>query len=63
MCEICRMSICPSGCPNADEPPVALECVECGEPIFVGDYYYDFFGDEYCEKCIDNMRVCAEEEE
>lgn len=62
MCEICRQSICPSGCPNAPDPPVFGECVECGELILVGDDYYDFFGDPYCEKCVDNMRVCAEEE-
>ena len=62
MCEICRQYICPSGCPNAPEPPVFVECVGCGSDIMDGDDYYDIDGDYYCEDCIDQRRKTAEVE-
>lgn len=52
MCEICRQSMCPSGCPNAPEPPVYTECDECDESIYDGDEYYAIGDRNYCESCV-----------
>lgn len=39
------------------EPEVALYCDCCGEPIYVGEDYYDL-SDIYCKTGVDN--VCSE---
>jgi hypothetical protein len=52
MCEECRQSRCPSGCPNAPEPPMVHICSECGEAIVDGDDYYEIGGDPYCDDCV-----------
>lgn len=52
MCEICRRYICPSGCPNAPEPPLFAECEGCGAEIYVGDEYYEIADHKYCEACV-----------
>ncbi len=39
--------------------PVFL-CSECGETIFEGEEYYDFFGEQFCENCIIAMARTAE---
>lgn len=52
MCEICHCSTCPSGCPNAPEPPVYAECDECGETIYDGDEYYEIGDHKFCESCV-----------
>lgn len=60
MCEICHMSICPGGCPNAKEPKMVFICSGCGEPILEGDDYWNIMGEQWCKKCIDNAQGVAE---
>lgn len=31
-------------------------CESCGQPIYVGEEYYDISGCAYCETCINNAR-------
>ena len=51
MCNECRMSHCPGGCPNF--VPVAAEiCDECGGDICAGEEYYDFDGVIVCYDCL-----------
>lgn len=52
MCEICRMTSCPQGCPNSPEPPVVTECENCGENIYDGDEYYVILDTDLCESCV-----------
>lgn len=52
MCEICGMSICPSRCPNSDEPPVYARCDNCGGEIRDGEEYYQVGEHNYCEECV-----------
>ena len=60
MCEICRKYICPSGCPNAKEPPIFAECEACGMPIYDGDEYYNIDDHKYCESCVHSGYRTAE---
>lgn len=34
-------------------------CEWCGEPIYIGDIYYDLNGDKVCEDCIMDCRKTA----
>lgn len=52
MCDICRFTVCPSGCPNAPEPPLFADCEECGEHIYDGDEYYEILDHKLCESCV-----------
>lgn len=63
MCEICRMTICPGTCPNAEPPRVAYKCAGCGGEIFVGDTVGVFGGRPYCEDCIEDAQRVATEED
>lgn len=56
MCDICLHTPCLGACPNAPEPPIFEHCVECGEPIYRGDDYYELGGECYCETCVQNAR-------
>lgn len=58
MCEVCHMTRCPSGCPNAPEPRRVDTCHQCGEAIIPEDEYAVIDGVAYCESCIDNMPYC-----
>lgn len=49
MCEECHMFTCPSGCPNAPEPP-HIHCELCNQEIYDDDYYYD----------IDDLKICGD---
>lgn len=60
MCSICNQSICPCSCPNADEPRHVFICSICGESICEGEHYYDIYGEQICEYCIDKFRKEAE---
>lgn len=63
MCEVCRMTICPGTCPNAEPPRVAYKCADCGYDIFVGETIGVFGGKVYCSDCLeDNQRVVTEED-
>lgn len=43
--------------PPDDEPEVAFDCEVCGDPIYVGDDYYDLTGfGKVCEHCIEEAR-------
>ena len=52
MCAICMKSPCDSRCPNAPEPPAVYTCKSCGEPIEVGEEYFELGGDHYHEDCF-----------
>ena len=54
MCDICRQSPCHPQCPNAPDPPTVYVCKSCGDPIVVGDEYYEFDGDYYHEECFED---------
>lgn len=41
---------------GADEVDV---CVDCEEPIFEGEPYYDIKGETRCEVCMENYRKIA----
>lgn len=58
MCDICMVSPCAAGCPNAPDPDTVFTCKHCGEPIVVGDDYYEMDGDHWHEDCF---RDCAVE--
>lgn len=60
MCEICRQSICPSGCPNAPDPPLFAKCEACGAEIYDGDEYYKIDDHKYCESCVQGGYRTAE---
>lgn len=62
MCEICHHHICPSNCPNADEPAVITKCILCGAKIREGEDYYLIEDDPFCEECIRKCRKIAGEE-
>ena len=57
MCEICHQFRCPSGCPNAPDPPAVATCKHCGEEIVVGDEYYEYDGECYHEDCFSDIAV------
>lgn len=52
MCDECHFFTCPSGCPNAPEPPVFDYCEACGVEIYEGDEYYEIDAHCYCEACV-----------
>lgn len=58
MCDVCHMNRCPSGCPNAPDPPAVAVCKRCGDDIVPGDEYAVIDGVPYCEGCIDDMPYC-----
>lgn len=57
MCDICRCSICPSGCPNADGPISIGVCSHCNEDIVIGEEYYEYEGERYHEECFEDIAV------
>lgn len=63
MCEICKQSPCPSGCPNADEPKSAKLCAWCDGELFVGDDIYKVNGEDICTDCIESCKTTIEEED
>jgi hypothetical protein len=36
---------------EALDPPIALHCSHCGDPIYDGQEYYDFDGTDICDAC------------
>ena len=62
MCQLCRRYTCPSGCPNAPEPPVFGKCEECGAKIYDGDEYYQIGEHKFCESCVSGSYRTAEVE-
>lgn len=59
MCSECGRNPCVGGCPNAPEPPVALNCGKCGANIYADEEYAVIKGKVYCEECIDDMPYCV----
>ena len=58
MCQICHMSRCPSGCPNAPDPPTIFTCKHCNEPITPGEEYLEVDGDYYhLEDCASDAAL------
>ena len=68
MCELCKRSPCPPGCPN-DAESTSTHCRECGIQIFPGDGCYIVNGKRYCEECVESatledlVRMCDIEQE
>lgn len=60
MCEYCHKSICPSGCPNASEPPKFGKCEVCKTTIYDGDEYYHIGEHIFCEACVSGGYRTAE---
>lgn len=60
MCEYCHQYRCPSGCPNAPEPPIFNHCEACGAEIYDGDEYYEIDDHVYCESCVQGGYRTAE---
>ena len=60
MCDYCHQYTCPSGCPNAPDPPIYAHCEICDEPIYDGDEYYKINEHNYCEACVLNSYRTAE---
>ena len=60
MCRICNQHICPSACPNADEPRPVYVCSGCSERILEGEDAWHILGEVFCEQCIDEARSEAE---
>ena len=45
---------------GCSEDVVACTCDECGEPIYVGEKYYDLVYSVICEKCLENFAKIGE---
>lgn len=54
MCSICHRIVCPSTCPNADEPKPIQVCEKCGTSLYAGDSAYNIGDHVYCEDCVIN---------
>lgn len=48
--------------PPEDERHIIKRCIQCGEDIREGDYYYDIDGEAWCEDCVKDCRREAERE-
>lgn len=62
MCDECQRSICPQGCPNAEDEKPVFECVECREDIYEGWDYYQIGDEKWCEDCIRGCKKEAQRE-
>lgn len=38
---------------------VVCECDECGQDVLEDNFYYDVFGVNVCEDCMDNFKKVA----
>ena len=61
MCDICRQAPCHPRCPNAPELISVYVCSGCGHDIYEGEDVYDIFGEQFCERCIEESARFAEE--
>lgn len=62
-CEFCHCGIGHHPrCPEADEPVVVYECMQCKTEIYEGATYYHIGELIYCEECIFRFRKFAEDE-
>lgn len=57
MCNVCFMTPCHSGCPNAPESTPIFRCCRCKEEIFEGEQYLCLPNGELCEACLEDMTV------
>ena len=58
MCDVCHMSRCPAGCPNALDPPEVFTCKHCKEPIRAGEEYLEVDGDYFhLEDCASDAAL------
>ena len=56
MCSECWQTPCHPRCPNAPEPPAVFICSGCSKEIYEGDDYWDIFGEQICEDCMDKAK-------
>ena len=61
MCSVCLTNPCHPRCPNAPEPveKSVFVCSGCSTEIMDGEDYWEVFGEQLCEKCIDKARRIA----
>lgn len=61
MCQECRQSPCDPRCPNAPDPEeiAVYVCSGCSREIMDGEDYWEIFGEQLCEHCIDKARQIA----
>ena len=57
MCEVCRQSICPSSCPNAEEPKPAGKCIVCGGNVYPGESVWSYYGNYIHEDCASDCKL------
>lgn len=67
--KVMKMSNLPDSCYDyryeAPKAKVYTHCDVCGDPIYVGDSYYEILNDErmnICNDCINSFKTIAEEE-
>lgn len=44
---------------NDEELVLKYTCAWCGEPIYIGDEYYEISGDQVCTDCMDDCKKKA----
>ena len=62
MCDICRQAPCHPRCPNAPDPIPVFICSGCDHDIYEGEDMYRLFGEQYCERCIEESAREAEDD-
>lgn len=55
MCDICKRTLCPRGCPNYGRAAGEPTCAECGAVIPRGEEYYRFGEVAVCAECADGL--------
>ncbi len=57
ICEICLVSPCHPGCPNAAEETAIKICCRCRGGILEGEEYLDSDEGPICEDCLSDMTL------
>lgn len=57
MCSVCLQSPCHPSCPNAEPEKPVYVCVECGNPIYVGDKFFPSADGPICKECMEEKTV------
>lgn len=57
ICEICLVSPCHPGCPNASEEIAIKVCCRCRGGILEGEEYLDSDEGPICEDCLSDMTL------
>ena len=57
MCQICMQTICPAGCPNAEDDKPVHKCAECEGDIWYGQRYFNSYKGPVCYSCLKEKTV------